>query len=67
MCELVQAVINGKQYRRQFATPFAGSGTAGAVALAHGRSFIGIEINSNYVKMGKRRTESTAPLFTESG
>ena len=44
---------------------FAGSGTVGAVALAHGRSFIGIEINSDYVKMGKRRTESTAPLFTE--
>ena len=46
--------------------PFAGSGTVGAVALAHGRSFIGIEINAEYVKMGKKRSTQTAPLFIES-
>ena len=45
--------------------PFAGSGTVGQVALSHGRSFIGVEINPEYVEMGKRRTESAAPLFTE--
>ena len=46
--------------------PFAGSGTVGEVALSLGRSFIGVEINAEYVAMGKRRTGSTAPLFTEA-
>ena len=45
--------------------PFAGSGTVGHVSLSLGRSFIGVEINAEYVEMGKRRTGSTAPLFTE--
>lgn len=31
---------------------FAGSFTTGAVAIASGRKFIGIEINSEYIKMG---------------
>lgn len=35
--------------------PFAGSGTTGAVALAHGRSFIGVELNAAYVAMAERR------------
>lgn len=34
--------------------PFAGSFTTGAVAIASGRKFIGIEINSEYIKMGLR-------------
>ena len=46
--------------------PFAGSGTVGQVALSLGRSFIGVEINAEYVKMGKKRSEQTAPLFTEA-
>ena len=46
--------------------PFAGSGTVGEVALAHGRSFIGVEINAEYVAMGTRRTETVAPLFQET-
>lgn len=35
--------------------PFAGSFTTGAVAVASGRKFLGIEVNSEYVKMGLRR------------
>ena len=35
--------------------PFAGSFTTGAVAVTTGRKFIGIEINSEYIKMGLRR------------
>ena len=46
--------------------PFAGSGTVGQVALSHGRSFIGVEINPEYVEMGKRRTDTVAPLFTNA-
>ena len=37
--------------------PFAGSFTTGAVAIASGRKFIGIEINSEYIKMGLRRLD----------
>ena len=46
--------------------PFAGSGTVGQVALSHGRSFIGVEINQEYVEIGKRRTDTVAPLFTNA-
>lgn len=43
--------------------PFCGSGTVGVVALRHGRRFIGIELNPEYVEMAKRRIEADAPLF----
>ena len=35
--------------------PFCGSGTTGVVALRHGRSFIGIELNPEYVEMARNR------------
>lgn len=35
--------------------PFFGSGTTGLVAAQHGRKFIGIEINPQYVAMTERR------------
>lgn len=35
--------------------PFAGSGTTGVVAVKHGRDFIGIELNPEYVEMASRR------------
>lgn len=43
--------------------PFAGSGTTGVVALRHGRSFIGIELNPIYAEMGRRRLRDDAPLL----
>ena len=43
--------------------PFCGSGTTGVVALRLGRSFIGIELNPEYVEMARRRIEDDAPLF----
>ena len=44
--------------------PFAGSGTVGVVALRHGRRFIGIELNPEYVTMARRRV--AGPLFSVS-
>ena len=41
--------------------PFAGSGTVGVVALRHGRRFVGIELNAEYVSMARRRI--SGPLF----
>lgn len=35
--------------------PFSGSGTTGLVALLYGRSYIGIELNPDYVAMSERR------------
>ena len=35
--------------------PFSGSGTTGVVALQHGRSYIGCEINEDYIKLAKAR------------
>jgi hypothetical protein len=35
--------------------PFSGSGTTGLVAYNLGREFIGIELNSEYVKMAEKR------------
>ena len=35
--------------------PFLGSGTTGLVAKAHGRSFVGCELNPDYVDLAKNR------------
>jgi DNA modification methylase len=35
--------------------PFIGSGTVGAVAIQHGRPFLGIELNPDYVAIARRR------------
>ena len=43
--------------------PFCGTGTTGMVALRHGRRFIGIELNGEYVEMAHRRIQGDAPLF----
>jgi hypothetical protein len=43
--------------------PFAGSGTTGLVALRHGRSFIGIESNPEYVELARWRIVDDAPLL----
>jgi DNA modification methylase len=43
--------------------PFAGSGTTGMVALRHGRSFIGCELNSEYVELARHRITDDAPLL----
>ncbi|KKL26429.1 hypothetical protein LCGC14_2395400, partial [marine sediment metagenome] len=43
--------------------PFAGSGTVGVVALRLGRSFVGLELQPDYVEMARRRIEDDAPLL----
>lgn len=45
--------------------PFCGSGTTCAVADAHQRRFVGIELNPEYAAMARRRVERDgAPLFS---
>lgn len=43
--------------------PFAGSGTTGMVALRHGRSFVGCELNPIYAQMARERIMDDAPLL----
>lgn len=43
--------------------PFTGSGTTGAVAVRHQRSFIGCELNHAYLELARRRIGAVAPLL----
>ena len=47
--------------------PFCGSGTTGVVALRHGRSFIGIELNPEYIELARKRIIDDAPLLNGAG
>ena len=40
--------------------PFMGSGTTGVVAKQHGRDFLGIELNPEYVALSKQRIEASS-------
>jgi DNA modification methylase len=41
--------------------PFCGSGTTGVVALRHGRQFIGLEVNPEYVQLAHKRITDSLP------
>jgi DNA modification methylase len=43
--------------------PFNGSGTTGLVALRHGRSYIGCELNPDYVDLARERIIGDSPLL----
>ena len=47
--------------------PFCGSGSVGVAARRSGRSFIGIELNPEYVAMTERRLRDDAPLLRQVG
>lgn len=38
--------------------PFTGSGTTAAVALTHGRRFVGCELNADYIALANERVAS---------
>lgn len=39
--------------------PFTGASTTGVVALKHGRKFIGVDLNEDYLKISKKRLQDT--------
>lgn len=43
--------------------PFNGSGTTGAVALKHGRQYIGSELNMSYINLSKARIAKVQQVF----
>lgn len=46
--------------------PFNGSGTTGAVALEHGRKYIGIELNPEYIELANQRIANVQPNMLTS-
>jgi site-specific DNA-methyltransferase (cytosine-N4-specific) len=62
---IVPCVLAGSAPGDTVLDPFTGSGTTGAVALRLGRSFVGCELNPEYVKLAERRIGGVAPLFAE--
>lgn len=53
-----RCVLAGSPVGGAVLDPFAGAMTTGVVAIKHGRRFIGIELNPEYVAMGRRRLEA---------
>jgi DNA modification methylase len=47
--------------------PFNGAGTTGVVALKHGRKYVGIELNPEYLAMAQTRIEAAQPVPTLFG
>lgn len=45
--------------------PFNGSGTTGAVALKHGRRYVGIDLNADYLELAHERIGKAQPLLFE--
>lgn len=45
--------------------PFNGSGTTGAVALKHGRKYIGIDLNPDYLELAHKRIRQAQPMLLE--
>ena len=46
--------------------PFTGSGTVGMVAVAHGRRFVGAELNADYLAMAEARINGAAQERAEA-
>jgi DNA modification methylase len=48
--------------------PFNGSGTTGAVAVKHGRQYVGIELNPDYIELAQKRiADAKLPLLETGG
>ena len=51
--------------------PFSGAGTTGVVSVQHGRRYIGIELNPDYLEMSRKRIQLvrdslTVPMFADA-
>jgi len=61
-CIMVGAYApSSPQERANRAWQLFGSGTVGAVAVKHGRDFVGIELNSEYIALAEKRIRATQP------
>lgn len=56
-------ILAGSREGDSVLDPFAGAGTTGMVALRHGRSFVGCELNPEYVDLARNRIIADSPLL----
>lgn len=62
-----RCILTGSRVGDTVLDPFCGSGTTCAVADAHQRAWIGIELNPEYAEMARRRVfRDGAPLFSRT-
>ena len=54
---ITPCVLAGSNKNTTVFDPFMGAGTTALVAARYGRSFIGIELNPEYIKIAERRIE----------
>lgn len=58
-------ILDGSRVGDLVLDPFTGSGTTGSVSVRLQRSFVGVELNPQYVELARRRIGAVAPLFAE--
>ena len=61
-------VLAGSKPGDTLLDPFNGAGTTGVVAVRHGRRYIGVELNPDYLEMSRKRIQAerdgiTVPMF----
>lgn len=62
--ELVNlCILAGSRERDTILDPFFGAGTVGLGAIQNNRSYVGIEINPEYVELAKKRIEKEQPCL----
>ena len=62
--DLIQpCILAGTKEGDTVLDPFNGSGTTGEVSIMHNRSYIGCEINPDYVRLTKRRLSKVQPFM----
>lgn len=62
---ITPCILAGSREGDTVLDPFTGSGTTGAVAIGHGRSFIGCELNPAYIELARTRIRGVAPMFAQ--
>lgn len=58
-------VLAGSRQGDTVLDPFSGSGTTGLVALEHGRNYVGLELNPDYVALSHDRLTATHGILAD--
>src|SRR5690606_35482217 len=59
-----KCVLSGSRPGDAVLDPFSGAGTVGLVAQEHGREYVGIELNPEYIEIAERRmAQGVLPLL----